>query len=183
MDSFLVFHDFNKFLPDFCSVWTLGSARRSTTWLCAPTTRRRRRPRTTSTTWTPTSILSRSLMTATEGLNYRRSGWRKRRRNCQLRWANHTNFSATFVWGFLLTIDSFVHLDWERLWAGEVFAFQTWFTKCANNVPVRPIDWTGTFFPALTLRLCFTLYIALIWYQIGTRGKLSICRIQWAKIH
>ena len=51
------------------------------------------------------------------------------------------------------------------------------------SVPVRPIDWTGTFFPALTLRLCFTLYIALIWYQIGTRGKLSVCRIQWAKIY
>ena len=29
-------------------------------------------------------------------------------------------------------------------------------------IPVRPIDWTGTFFPALTLRLCFTLYFALI---------------------
>ena len=29
-------------------------------------------------------------------------------------------------------------------------------------VPVRPIDWTGTFFLALTLRRCFTHYFALI---------------------
>ena len=55
--------------------------------------------------------------------------------------------------------------------------------KNIKELPVRPIDWTGTFFPALTLRLCFTFYIALIWHQIGTRGKLLICRIQWAKIH
>ena len=34
-------------------------------------------------------------------------------------------------------------------------------------LPVKPIDWTGTFFPALTLGLSFRLYIALFWHKIG----------------
>ena len=58
--------------------------------------------------------------------------------------------------------------------------------KCSfpsTELPVRPIDWTGTFFPALTLGLCFSLFIAPFWHKIGIRWMLCICRIQWAKIY
>ena len=49
-------------------------------------------------------------------------------------------------------------------------------------IPVKPIDWTGTFFPALTLGLCFSLFIAIFCHNTGIRWQLYICRIQWAKI-
>ena len=31
-----------------------------------------------------------------------------------------------------------------------------------KQMPVKPIDWNGTFFPARTLELCFRLYITLL---------------------
>ena len=41
-------------------------------------------------------------------------------------------------------------------------------------LPIKPIDWTDTFFP---------LYFALFWHEIGIKWKLYIMQIKCAKIH
>ena len=57
------------------------------------------------------------------------------------------------------------HIDWTVL-AQELFFFFS-FCNLLRALPVRPIDWIGTFFLELTLGLCFRIYEKLLDHAIA----------------